>query len=52
VEGPGADYLKITEPGGIQLISPGGVASLEYQVAFRPATSGQVTRGRGRSVSR
>jgi hypothetical protein len=45
VEGFGTDYLKVTEPGGIQLISPGGVASFEYRVALNPATSAQVTQG-------
>lgn len=45
VEGFGADYLKADEPGGIQLISPGGVATFEYRVALKPATSAQVTRG-------
>ena len=47
VEGFGTDYLKVTEPGGIQMISPGGVASFEYRVALNPATSAQVTRGTG-----
>ena len=47
VEGFGTDYLKVTEPGGIQMISPGGVASFEYRVALSPATSAQVTRGTG-----
>jgi len=46
VEGFGTDYLKADEPGGIQLISPGGVATFEYRVALKPATSAQVTRGR------
>ena len=45
VEGFGTDYLKANEPGGIQLISPGGVATFEYRVALKPATSAQVTRG-------
>jgi hypothetical protein len=45
VEGFGTDYLKADEPGGIQLISPGGVATFEYRVALKPATSVQVTRG-------
>lgn len=45
VEGFGTDYLKADEPGGIQLISPGGVATFEYRVALKPATSAQVTRG-------
>jgi len=47
VEGFGTDYLKVTEPGGIQMISPGGVASFEYRVALNPATSAQVTQGTG-----
>jgi hypothetical protein len=47
VEGFGTDYLKVTEPGGIQMISPGGAASFEYRVALSPATSAQVTHGRG-----
>jgi hypothetical protein len=47
VEGFGTDYLKVSEPGGIQLISPGGVASFEYRVALKPATSAQVTGGQG-----
>ena len=46
VEGFGTDYLKADEPGGIQLISPGGVATFEYRVALKPATSAQGTRGR------
>ncbi len=45
VEGFGTDYLKANEPGGIQLISPGGVATFEYRVALKPATSAQVTPG-------
>jgi len=45
VEGFGTDYLKADEPGGIQLISPGGVATFEYRVALKPATSAKVTRG-------
>jgi hypothetical protein len=45
VEGFGTDYLQADEPGGIQLISPGGVATFEYRVALKPATSAQVTRG-------
>lgn len=45
VEGFGTDYLKVSEPGGIQMISPGGVASFEYRVALKPATSAQVTTG-------
>ena len=45
VEGFGTDYLKADEPGGIQLINPGGVATFEYRVALKPATSAQVTRG-------
>jgi hypothetical protein len=45
VEGFGSDYLKVSEPGGIQMISPGGVASFEYRVALKPATSAQVTTG-------
>ncbi len=47
VEGFGAGYLNVTDPGGIQLISPGGVATFEYRVALKPATSAQVTRGQG-----
>lgn len=47
VEGFGGDYLKVTDPGGIQEISPGGVASFEYRVALKPATSAQVTTGQG-----
>ena len=45
VEGFGTDYLKVSEPGGIQMISPGGVASFEYRVALKPATSAQVITG-------
>lgn len=45
VEGFGTDYLKVAEPGGIQEISPGGVASFEYRVALKPVTSAQVTTG-------
>jgi hypothetical protein len=45
VEGFGTDYLKADEPGGIQLISPGGVATFEYRVALKPATSAQVAHG-------
>jgi len=48
VEGFGTDYLNVTEPGGIQELPPGGVASFEYRVALSPATSAQVTRGMGR----
>jgi hypothetical protein len=48
VEGFGTDYLNVTEPGGIQGLSPGGVATFEYRVALSPATSAQVTRGTGR----
>lgn len=47
VEGFGTDYLDVTEPGGIQMISPGGTATFEYRVALSPATSAQVTRGTG-----
>ena len=47
VEGFGTDYLKVSQPGGIQLISPGGVATFEYRVALKPASSAQVTRGQG-----
>jgi hypothetical protein len=47
VEGFGTDYLNVTEPGGIQMISPGGTATFEYRVALSPATSAQVTRGAG-----
>ena len=47
VEGFGTDYLNVTEPGGIQMISPGGTATFEYRVALGPATSAQVTRGAG-----
>lgn len=45
VEGFGTDYLNVTEPGGIQELPPGGVATFEYRVALSPATSAQVTRG-------
>jgi len=45
VEGFGTDYLDVTEPGGIQELPPGGVATFEYRVALSPATSAQVTRG-------
>jgi hypothetical protein len=47
VEGFGNDYLNVTEPGGIQELPPGGVASFEYRVGLSPATSAQVTRGMG-----
>jgi hypothetical protein len=47
VEGFGNDYLNVTEPGGIQELPPGAVASFEYRVALSPATSAQVTRGMG-----
>jgi hypothetical protein len=47
VEGFGTDYLKVSQPGGIQLISPGGVATFEYRVALKPASSAQVTGGQG-----
>jgi hypothetical protein len=47
VEGFGNDYLNVTEPGGIQELPPGGVATFEYRVALSPATSAQVTRGMG-----
>ena len=45
VEGFGSDYLKVSEPGGIQMISPGAMASFEYRVALKTATSAQVTTG-------
>jgi hypothetical protein len=45
VEGFGSDYLNVTEPGGIQELPPGGVATFEYRVVLSPATSAQVTRG-------
>jgi hypothetical protein len=47
VEGFGNDYLNVTEPGGIQELPPGGVATFEYRVSLSPATSAQVTRGTG-----
>jgi hypothetical protein len=47
VEGFGTDYLSATDPGGIQMISPGATATFEYRVALSPATSAQVTRGTG-----
>ena len=47
VEGFGTDYLNVTEPGGIQELPPGGVATFEYRVSLSPATSAQVTRGTG-----
>ena len=47
VEGFGTDYLSVTEPGGIQELPPGGVATFEYRVALSPATSAEVTRGTG-----
>jgi len=47
VEGFGTDYLNVTDPGGVQMISPGATASFEYRVALNPATSAQVTRGLG-----
>ncbi|HTV99938.1 MAG TPA: hypothetical protein VMF87_06530 [Streptosporangiaceae bacterium] len=47
VEGFGSDYLNVTEPGGIQELSPGGVATFEYRVFLSPATSAQVTHGTG-----
>ncbi len=49
VEGFGTDYLSVTEPGGIQMISPGGTATFEYRVALSPATSAQVHQGHGRA---
>jgi hypothetical protein len=48
VEGFGTDYLNVTEPGGIQELPPGGVATFEYRVALSPGTSAQVARGTGR----
>lgn len=45
MEGFGTDYLNVTEPGGIQMMSPGATATFEYRVALKPATSAQVTRG-------
>jgi hypothetical protein len=45
VEGFGTGYLNVTEPGGIQELPPGGVATFEYRVALSPATSAQVTTG-------
>ena len=47
VEGFGTDYLHVMDPGGIQMISPGGVATFEYRVSLSPASSAQVTRGMG-----
>lgn len=47
VEGFGTDYLNVTQPGGIQELPPGGVASFEYRISLNPATSAQVTRGTG-----
>jgi hypothetical protein len=47
VEGLGAGYLNVTEPGGIQMISPGATATFEYRLALKPATGAQVTRGTG-----
>jgi hypothetical protein len=47
VEGFGNDYLNVTEPGGIQELPPGGVATFEYRVALSPATSAAVARGTG-----
>ena len=47
VEGFGTDYLNVMQPGGIQMISPGGIATFEYRVALSPASSAQVTRGMG-----
>jgi hypothetical protein len=44
-EGFGTDYLNADEPGGIQELDPGAVATFEYRVALSPATSAQVTRG-------
>jgi hypothetical protein len=47
VEGFGAGFLDAAEPGGIQMIGPGGMAMFEYRVALNPASSAQVTRGAG-----
>ena len=47
VEGFGTDYLNVMQPGGIQMISPGGIATFEYRVSLSPASSAQVTRGMG-----
>jgi hypothetical protein len=47
VEGFGTDYLNVTEPGGIQELPPGGVATFEYRIFLSPATSAQVIRGTG-----
>jgi hypothetical protein len=47
VEGFGTDYLNVTEPGGIQELPPGGVATFEYRVSLSPASSAQVIRGMG-----
>jgi hypothetical protein len=47
VEGFGNDYLNVTEPGGIQELPPGGVATFEYRVFVSAATSAQVTHGTG-----
>jgi hypothetical protein len=46
-EGFSMDYLEVDEPGGIQELEPGAVATFEYRVALSPATSAQVTRGVG-----
>jgi hypothetical protein len=45
VEGFGTDYLSADEPGGIQLLGPGGTVTFEYRVALNAATSAQVTAG-------
>jgi hypothetical protein len=47
VEGFGTDFLNVMQPGGIQMISPGGMATFEYRVSLSPASSAQVTRGTG-----
>jgi hypothetical protein len=47
VEGFGTDFLSVMQPGGIQMISPGGIATFEYRVSLSPASSAQVTRGMG-----
>jgi hypothetical protein len=47
VEGFGTDFLQADEPGGIQSLSPGGMATFEYRVALTLAAGAQLTQGTG-----
>jgi hypothetical protein len=46
-EGFGTDFLQADEPGGIQSLSPGGVATFEYRVALMLIPGAQLVPGTG-----